>query len=263
MKPRMRVVVVGALLLSAGAALAQTAGDRMVGATSTIRIKSGCCACSKRWAYPQLQNPSFRIVEGQKLSYRVLPDASLDAYISVENISDSPVRFGVRIDTMRKDPHHRVNFCSGMACYPSFVLESDEQGQVELQPGQADHTFKLQFDPQGSTGTSVIGVVIFNVSDLSDYITFDVTFEATTQLSIEQPLAPVSIAPNPASEIVRIRGAIGMRVEIVDRLGRTVRSLDLPSDEAVVSVTDLPSGAYCVMLRNGDRVSNLPLHIVR
>lgn len=228
-----------------------------------IRIKQGCCACAKRWSYPQIQNPSLRLVEGQKLLYRVLPEAALDAYISVENVSERPVRFGVRIDTSRKDVHHRVNFCSGMACYPSFVLESDEQGQVTLEPGQADHTFKIQFEPQGNLGTSIIGVVIYNVADWSDYITFDATFEATTQAGVEHATTAGSIAPNPANDLVHIHGMVGMRVEIVDPLGRNVRSQVLQSDEVAISIADLPSGAYRVILRRGDRASSHPLQIVR
>ncbi|GBD04756.1 MAG: hypothetical protein AA908_08340 [Chlorobi bacterium NICIL-2] len=262
MKPRYRLLVLAAVLVGALSASAQT-GANVQRSLPTIRVKKGCCACAKRWSYPQTQNPSLRLVEGQKLSYRVLPDASLDAYISVENVSASPVRFGVRIDTSRKEMHHRVNFCSGMACYPSFVLESDEQGQVTLQPGQADHTFKLQFDPQGYLGTSTIGVVIYNIADLSDYVTFDVTFEATTQASVDQPVIAESVVPNPASDHIRIRGTVGSRVEIVDALGRCVRSLVLPSDEAAVSVAELPSGAYRVILRSGDRASSFPLQIVR
>lgn len=233
-------------------------------ASRAIRIvpKSGCCACPQRWAYPQIQNPSFRLVEGQQLSFQVRPDATMDAYINVENISSQPVTFGVRIDTMRKSVFHRVNFCSGAACYPSFILQSDSQGEVTLQPGEVDHTFKLQFDPQGAAGESVIGVVIYNVANWSDYLSFDVTFSATI-LSVEEHVARVSVAPNPASDVVVISAAIGSRAEIVDPVGRILRSLVLQSDQTSVSVADMPSGAYRVVVRSGQLVASYPFHIVR
>lgn len=247
-------------------AVAQSGSQRLdLHASRAIRIvptKGGCCACAQRWAYPQIQNPSFRLVEGQQLVFQVLPDATLDAYIRVENISSQPVRFGVRIDTMRKSVFHRVNFCSGEACYPSFILESDPQGEVTLQPGEIDHTFKLQFDPQGMTGESVIGVVIYNVADWSDYISFDVTFSATI-LSVEERTGVVSVVPNPATEVVMVRAGIGAHVEIVDPLGRLLRSEVLHSDRAAISVSDLPSGAYRVVVRSGERIGSYPLQILR
>lgn len=260
MKQLVCSLAIACLLIGANDARAQT----RVSASRTIVIvpKSGCCPCQKRWPYPQIQNTSLRLVEGQSLAFPVSPNMPLDAYISVENVSPNPVTFGVRIDTSRKSPYHRVNFCSGQACYPSFVLESDEQGRVTLQPGERDHTFKIQFDPQGESGQSVIGVVIYNVADMSDYIAFDVTFEATT-LSVEQPVEAVTVAPNPASDVVHVSAVMGARVEIVDALGRVVRSTTMPSDRAALSVGDLPSGTYRIVVRSGGRALSGPLQIVR
>lgn len=238
-----------------------TAGT--AGATVRILPKKKCCPCMQRWAYSQQENPSFRLVEGQRLHFQLSPDLPIDAYVSVQNVSSSPVKFGVRIDTTRKNLLHKVNFCIGQACYPSFVVESmGEEGYVTLQPGEADHTFKLQFDPQGHSGQSVIGVVIYNVANLSDYITFDVTFDATT-LSVDQSRVAVTIAPNPASDVVVIQGSVGAQVEVVDVVGRVVRTVHLGAERGMLSVADLPPGAYRVVVRQQTQVMIVPLQVVR
>ncbi|MCX7930850.1 MAG: T9SS type A sorting domain-containing protein [Chlorobi bacterium] len=262
----MKHVLVSVFVAGVATAIVAVVANAQVRASAShtivIKPKSGCCPCAQRWAYPQVQNPSLRLVDGQPLTFAVMPDRPIDAYVSVENVSPNSVTFGVRIDTSRKSVEHRVNFCSGMACYPSFVIQSDEQGQVTLQPGERDHTFKLQFDPQGVSGQSVIGVVIYNVAEMSDYISFDVTFEATTS-SVDQPLRDVTIAPNPASDVVYVSAVAGARVEILDALGRLVHAQVMPSDRTAMSITELPSGAYRLVVRNGERSLSQPLQIIR
>ncbi len=240
-------------------------GVHTVSSKHAIRIvpsKNGCCPCLKRWPFPQIQNVSFQLVEGQPLVFQIEPGGWKDAYISVKNVSAETVTFSVRMDTSRKDPNHRVNFCSGQACYPTFVTEADQQGYVTLQPGQEDHTFKLQFDTQGYSGQSVIGVTIFNIANLSDYISFDVTFDANV-LSVDESHDRVFVSPNPAGEHVQVHAAVGAQVQIVDMLGRTVRQTRLQSSPATLPVTELPVGAYRVIVQSATTVVSIPLQVLR
>ncbi len=267
MKRSLSAVIAFAIGLWGQQVLSQTSqgGVRTVSSKYTIRIvpsKNGCCPCLKRWPFPQVQTPSFQLVEGQTLVFQLAPGEWKDAYISVKNVSAETVTFSVRMDTSRKDPNHRVNFCSGEACYPTFVTEADQQGYVTLQPGQEDHTFKLQFDTQGYSGQSVIGVTIFNIANPSDYISFDVTFDANV-LSVIESLDRVFVSPNPAGDQVQVHAAVGAQVQIVDMLGRTVQQAQLQSNPATLSVAELPVGAYRVIVQSATTAVSIPLQVLR
>lgn len=264
MKRMLSVLAVAAVALWGLDVSAQTSQRAVVrGAKGERGIRvHRCCPCAKVWPYRQLQNPSLALVENQPLQFRVAPDGWMDAYISVKNVSAETVTFSVRIDTSRKHPDHRVNFCSGSACYPTFVVQADEQGYVTLEPGQVDHTFKLQFDAQGSAGQTTIGVTMFNIANPNDYISFDVTFDAEV-LSVPDELATVVVSPNPASDYIRLNAPAGAHVELVDLLGRSVRQMQLQSDQVIMSVGDLPVGSYRVIVHGTGRVVSLPLQVLR
>lgn len=270
MKRILSALVAGSMMIASSTLHAQgnraTSPAHLVKAERGLRVVApvkGCCPCSKRWPFRQVQNPSLQLVEGQSLLFHVAPGGWMDAYVSVKNVSAETITFSVRIDTSRKDPNHRLNFCSGEACYPTFVTEADQQGYVTLQPGESDHTFKLQFDTQGYAGQTVVGVTMFNIANPNDYITFDVVFDTETLSITPEPLAGVVVWPNPAAEQVQVQSPVGSQIAIVDVLGRTVRQLQVQSNQVMVSVADLPVGTYRVVVQNGARAVSVPLQVVR
>ncbi|HYE76954.1 MAG TPA: T9SS type A sorting domain-containing protein, partial [bacterium] len=66
---------------------------------------------------------------------------------------------------------------------------------------------------------------------------------------------PSGVFPNPARETVRLTGAAGPTAQLVDGLGRVVRTVAVREGEAILDLRGLPSGLYVV--RAGEAMRRL------
>ncbi len=62
----------------------------------------------------------------------------------------------------------------------------------------------------------------------------------------------ISVYPNPASDVVNIAGAEINKVTFADINGRTVKSLNVNSTQATISISDLSSGVYMMTVETAD-----------
>lgn len=62
----------------------------------------------------------------------------------------------------------------------------------------------------------------------------------------------VSVYPNPASDVVNIAGADISKVTFADINGRTVKSLNVNSTQATISISDLSTGVYMMTVETAD-----------
>jgi hypothetical protein len=75
------------------------------------------------------------------------------------------------------------------------------------------------------------------------------------------PTAHISLYPNPAKDVVVIRGLEpNDQITLIDMVGRPITSLSATDDAKQVDISNYPSGLYMVqVLRSGQIVSNLKL----
>ncbi len=64
--------------------------------------------------------------------------------------------------------------------------------------------------------------------------------------------ASISVYPNPASDVVNIAGADINKVTFADINGRTIKSLNVNSTQATISISDLSSGVYMMTVETAD-----------
>ncbi|MFN9777367.1 MAG: T9SS type A sorting domain-containing protein [Candidatus Kapaibacterium sp.] len=181
-------------------------------------------------------------------------------YLGARNISGKTVPVRVRVDKSRLSETHRVKFCFAMECYDESTIESSAGGGVStLGPGEADtSTFFGEFRADGLLGNSVATFTFFSNTNRDDNAQVELAFkvgEATTVGSeSDSPFGLCS--PNPASNSVTVAVAPGTTkewtVEIMDIHGR-VRSANVrDADSVTLSVADLATGTYTVLIKSGD-----------
>jgi hypothetical protein len=126
-------------------------------------------------------------------------------------------------------------------------------------PGEARATrWRLKVD---NPDEDAIAYVVFRDRANNDTVIV-ITYEAEV-LSVPDELATVIVTPNPASDHIRLHAPAGARVELVDLLGRSVRQMQLQSDQVMMTVGDLPVGSYRVIVHGTGRVVSLPLQVLR
>ncbi len=113
--------------------------------------------------------------------------------LHVKNISTSPVRVWVTMDTSKISPSHRAYYCWEQ-CYSFGVVDArDIAGgkPITLQPGQDTNAFIAYIDHyavynEPKEGISTLDFAFFNEEDPSDRITISLTFNVGNVTSVNE-----------------------------------------------------------------------------
>ncbi|MBK7807130.1 MAG: T9SS type A sorting domain-containing protein [Saprospiraceae bacterium] len=110
--------------------------------------------------------------------------------------------------------------------------------------------------------TLVLGDSLKNLADIYFDYNFPIrTNEAKTTVALsvsatDRISSDVKIFPNPVKDILQIStDKVWTKAEIYDIAGRILRSL--PLNGSAIDVSNLKSGTYIILLRNGDKVGNI------
>jgi hypothetical protein len=101
------------------------------------------------------------------------------------------------------------------------------------------------------TGPLTIYATVDEEPQLSAAVSTIISQDQSTSIHDLQRVSMPGIFPNPAGEVIRIRGVDGTRVTIFDTSGRVVMQLDDYRRGAEIYTGDLTGGIYVVMLGNG------------
>lgn len=223
-----------------------------------------CCVA------PFANAQSFSMVKDQATKFYIAtPDESWDDHvyhIHVQNTSSSLVPMRLRIDESKKMASHRQRFCIGLACYGSGTTETDDQGEVKMQPGMIDSSLKMEFNPGTEYGVSPITYSFYNPTNSFDQLDVVVEYHVGLPASVEpeQSGKYMSTAmPNPADNMASIRYTLPDNVqtatiEIRDVLGNLVNSMTVSGQQglAIINTSALATGSYVsALVINGAPVS--------
>lgn len=145
---------------------------------------------------------SFSTSFSQSLEFTKMPSGpvnfDLDVDVAkinlhVKNISTSPVRVWVTMDTSNISPSHRAYYCWEQ-CYSFGVVDArDIVGgkPITLQPGQDTNAFIAYIDHyavfnEPKAGVSTLDFAFFNEEDPSDRITISLTFNVGNATSVDE-----------------------------------------------------------------------------
>ncbi len=111
--------------------------------------------------------------------------------LHVKNISTSPVKVWVTMDTSRISPSHRAYFCWEQ-CYSFGVVDARNIAggkPLTLKPGQDTSAFTAYIDHyavfnEPKEGISILDFAFFNEEDPSDRITISLTFNVGNVSSV-------------------------------------------------------------------------------
>jgi hypothetical protein len=113
--------------------------------------------------------------------------------LHVKNVSSSPVKVWVTMDTSKISPSHRAYFCWEQ-CYSFGVVDArDIAGgkPITLKPGQDTNAFTAYVDHyavfnEPKEGISILDFAFFNEEDPSDRISISLTFNVGNVSSIHE-----------------------------------------------------------------------------
>lgn len=142
---------------------------------------------------------------GQSLEFTKSPNGPVNFDLDVEvakinlhvkNISTSPVKVWVTMDTTKISPAHRAYFCWEQ-CYSFGVVDArDIAGgkPITLKPGQDTSAFTAYVDHyavfnEPKEGISILDFAFFNEEDPSDRISISLTFNVGNVSSVHDQLA--------------------------------------------------------------------------
>lgn len=108
-----------------------------------------------------------------------------------------------------------------------------------------------------------VRVRAFNTTQTSDWARGEALFVTRNSPSGLQPShagnsSRLTVHPNPATDVLRIVAgtltATGRTVQIYDALGRRVRSVQTGEETITLDISDLPAGAYSVLVATGTAI---------
>lgn len=119
--------------------------------------------------------------------------------------------------------------------------------------GAAAGEIPFEFDIIAVAGTTG-GANTSAATGLFDNLVFRTSSEDTL-LGVANNVAQataISVYPNPASDVINIAGADINKVSFADINGRTVKSLNVNSTQATISISDLSTGVYMMTIETAD-----------
>lgn len=180
--------------------------------------------------------------------------ASLKREGQVQGNSPGTKELYFRYNLEKLNPEHGAQLCMSLCwlLYPGEDNPYDREGQV-LMPGGMLPIY-VDLTTNGKEGASTISVTLFDKTDTTDKLDFDVQFVVTSETSVRDLAeSGLSMYPNPAREYVVLQGARLSEVSsagLYDSQGNLVRSYPAPTAEKATYTTDgLSAGYYRMVLR--------------
>jgi hypothetical protein len=191
------------------------------------------------------------------------------AKVVVRNVSGRTLR--VRWDkvTIQQPAGWETQICDDQASYPPQTTTNYDplrgiNAPVVLAPG-ASFELYMHFFPYGRPGEATLEVPLRLVGERSTEVVQRAVFHMRVDDNSSATASPaitarnanagnaagaaIRVYPNPVEDRFYISNAPNLgRVEVVNALGRKVRSFDRPDASAGFNVSDLPEGVYLVSL---------------
>lgn len=123
-------------------------------------------------------------------------------------------------------------------------------------PGAAAGETPTEFNIIATSGSTAVagGANLLAATGLYDNLVIRTSSEDTL-LGVADNAAQataISVYPNPASDVINISGGDVKTVSFADINGRTVKSLNVNSTQATISVSDLSTGVYMMTIETAD-----------
>jgi len=187
----------------------------------------------------------------------------------VMNNSDIAVDAMMRMQAVSLVDSAEFSFCALGSCFPAGVTETTRPMNIAAGETVGDAgVFTGHYHPHGHPGSSVIEYTFYNNDQLTDTLSFTITFNgggnAVSELDAD---AVMSAYPNPASQFVNIqynlRKISDGDLVVYNALGTVVLRQYISASQGVVSldVSSLPRGIYLYRIE-GEKAFSITNRIV-
>lgn len=173
---------------------------------------------------------------------------------TIRNLSEVPKELYFSYDLKGLSFNHTAQLCI-LLCWQLYTGPDDpleREGQVLAPNG----TLPIYVDltPNLTEGTSTVRVVLFDKTNQTERINFDVLFEISLSSTVvDAQTVGVSVSPLPAADHVILRGdaiTTYTSLGLYDASGSLLRSYATPSSAtATLPTSGLPSGTYRLVMR--------------
>ncbi len=193
------------------------------------------------------------------------------AKVTVRNTSERLLQLRYDRLVVQQPGEWETIVCDNLTAFPPFMVPNGEARQVsntpvQLAPGQTFDLY-LTIKPQGQSGQATIEVPFSLITDPGKVVqtaVFHVRFDDLQALTPPAPVPPVVAAtngngktpsirlyPNPTTDRFYVslpRNQQLGRIEVLNTLGRRVRTFDQTAEGASYDISGLPEGVYLVSL---------------
>jgi hypothetical protein len=178
-----------------------------------------------------------------------------DGYVRNSTVSTKELYFRFNLDEV--NTYHTAQLCMSL-CWLLYRGEDypfEREGQI-LTAG-ASLPIYVDLTPNGTEATSTIRVTLFDKTDTTDKLDFEVKFVVDKNTSVSRiEDVGVTIGPNPTAEVLSLTGealSSVTSVSLYDMQGNIIRSYGVPMGSNVRYTLDgLASGTYRLVLAMRD-----------
>lgn len=174
---------------------------------------------------------------------------------TVRNLNEVPKELYFSYDLNDVSIDHTAQLCMTL-CWALFPGPGDDPFEREGQILAANGTIPIYVDltPQGAEGTSTVRVSLFDKTNDTERLNFDVVFEISPSSSVtDASSVGISVGPLPAAEMLTLRGdalPTMSTLGLYDASGSLVRSFATPSSTATsLPISGLSNGTYRLVMR--------------
>ena len=185
--------------------------------------------------------------------------------VQIVNTGTDPLTVKVAMDNFSAHPNHVTYFCWGIICYPPTTFVSPTP--VVIDPGDTNTSFIGYLHPSGYAALSVVNYTFFNVSDESDSVQVNFTYDFT--IGVDEIAKKASVSqpyPNPTSNLTRIsydlKSSRNASLVFYNLLGSIVKEVKLNDRQGniILSTAGFESGIYYYsIVADGDIISTKKL----
>jgi len=177
----------------------------------------------------------------------------------VRNNSTEDLAIKMRMEAVELVEGAEYSFCALGSCYPPGVNETVREFEIAAQTTVGDDgVFTGHYHPKNHAGNSLIRYTFFNVDDLNDTISFNISFVDITAVNNIDEDAIISAYPNPASEVLYInydlKTIANGQLNVYNVLGEKMMSQEINSSKGrlELNVSELSEGIYLYNFQSGN-----------
>jgi len=177
----------------------------------------------------------------------------------VRNNSTEDLSIKMRMEAVELVEGAEYSFCALGSCYPPGVNETAREFEIAAQTTVGDDgVFTGHYHPKNHAGNSLIRYTFFNVDDLNDTISFNISFVDINAVNNIDEDAIISAYPNPASEVLYInydlKTIANGQLNVYNVLGEKMISQEINSSKGrlELNVSELSEGIYLYNFQSGN-----------